>query len=77
MPNRIKKYAIYLLIVPLGALAGFLYWRYVGCNTGSCGITANWHTSTLFGGLLGYLISDGIKDKVAKGTKVSDEKHVE
>ena len=47
-----------------GALAGFAYWRFIGCTGGSCPITANWHTSTLMGGLLGFLVSGTGKSKI-------------
>lgn len=63
-----KKFKILSIGITLGLIAGFAYWRFVGCSSGSCGITANWHTSTLFGGIFGYLISDGVSDKMAKKT---------
>ena len=58
------KYA-FLLIIP-GILAGFLYWKYVGCASGTCPITSNWHTMLLFGGLFGYFIGDSIDDFIKK-----------
>ncbi|HBH48679.1 MAG TPA: hypothetical protein DDX98_08560 [Bacteroidales bacterium] len=58
-----RKVLIISAGIAIGALAGFLYWRFIGCSSGSCGITANWHTSTMMGGLLGYLVSDGIGNK--------------
>ncbi len=59
-----KKKAIILSIgIVIGAIGGFLYWRFVGCTSGSCAITSNWHTSSLVGGVFGYLISDSIKVK--------------
>ncbi len=58
-----KKALILGTGIALGAIGGFLYWRFVGCSSGSCGITANWHTSTLMGGAFGYLISDSFKVK--------------
>jgi hypothetical protein len=61
-----KKLLILGIGITLGALGGFLYWRFVGCSSGSCSITANWHTSTLMGGLMGYLLSDSIADKQKK-----------
>lgn len=39
----------------IGATIGFAYWRIIGCTSGTCPLTANWHTSTLFGGLIGLL----------------------
>ena len=44
--------------VPLGALAGFLYWKFVGCNSGSCAITSNPYNSTIYGAaMVGLLFS--------------------
>ncbi len=41
----------------LGALLGFGYHRLVGCRTGACPITANPYISTLYGALMGLLVS--------------------
>ncbi len=43
------------LFMLVGAGLGFAYWRFVGCTSGTCPLTANWHTSTLMGGLIGML----------------------
>lgn len=45
-----------LFILGGGAL-GFAYHRIVGCRTGACPITANPYISTLYGALVGYLLS--------------------
>ena len=58
------KYALALLIP--GIIAGYLYWKYVGCLSGTCPITSNWHSMVLFGGLIGYFIGDSIDDIVKK-----------
>jgi len=39
----------------LGAFAGFLYWKLVGCNSGTCTITSKWHNSTAYGAVMGGL----------------------
>lgn len=41
--------------VLLGAIAGFLYWKQIGCTSGSCMITSKWHNSTAYGALMGGL----------------------
>lgn len=55
------KHKWQLLGTGLGFLGGFLYWYFVGCNSGSCPIQSNWHTSTLYGGVIGFLLGDLIK----------------
>jgi len=41
----------------LGAIAGFAYWHFVGCASGSCPIQSKWYLSTLYGGILGFLVA--------------------
>lgn len=45
------------LFIVVGAALGFVYHRFVGCKTGACPITANPYVSTLYGALVGYLLS--------------------
>ena len=44
----------------IGAAAGYLYWYYVGCMSGSCAITSSPVNSTLYGSMLGALIVNAI-----------------
>lgn len=39
-----------------GSLAGFFYWKFVGCNSGTCAIRSNPTKSTLYGAMLGALL---------------------
>lgn len=52
----LKKNILTIIGVPLGALAGFLYWKFVGCNSGTCAITSNPMNSTLYGAVMGGLL---------------------
>lgn len=45
-----------VLFTVLGAVAGFLYYYYVGCASGSCAITGNPYASAAFGGFFGYFL---------------------
>ena len=45
------------LPVALGALGGFLYYNFIGCN-GSCAITGSPVNSTLYGSLMGLILTD-------------------
>jgi hypothetical protein len=40
----------------VGAIAGFLYYFYVGCASGTCAITSKPINSTLYGALMGGLV---------------------
>lgn len=42
--------------VVVGAIAGYLYYFYVGCASGTCAITSKPLNSTLYGALMGGLI---------------------
>lgn len=61
MKNFLKKNTITILGVLLGALSGFLYWKFIGCSTGSCAITSNPINSTLYGTVMGGLLSSILK----------------
>lgn len=42
--------------VVIGAIAGYLYYFYVGCSSGTCSITSKPLNSTLYGALMGGLL---------------------
>ncbi|MBL4593172.1 MAG: hypothetical protein JKX68_05055 [Flavobacteriales bacterium] len=63
LKNWILKKKISIIITFIGAIAGFLYWNYVGCASGNCGITANWHTSMAYSSLMGWFVGDIASDK--------------
>lgn len=56
-----KKNILTIVGVGLGALGGFLYWNFVGCNSGTCVITSNPVNSTLYGSLMGGLLLSSFK----------------
>ncbi len=51
-----KAIIITVIGVVIGAIAGYLYYFYVGCSTGSCAITSKPFNSTLYGALMGGLL---------------------
>ncbi len=42
--------------IAIGALAGYAYYFYVGCASGTCSITSKPLNSTLYGALMGGLV---------------------
>ena len=58
MLNWMKAKRISLIFMLLGGLAGFLYWKLIGCSTGSCPLKSHWYTMVPYGLLLGWLLGD-------------------
>lgn len=73
MKNLITKYKLSIIGAVLGAVGGYFYYIFVGCNSGSCPITSNPYMSILWGAVMGYLIFDLFKNKNQK-TQVDENK---
>jgi len=52
---------LYLIGAIIGAISGFLYWKYVGCISGTCSITSSPINSTAYFALMGGLIFGSFK----------------
>ena len=50
-----------LLNVIGGAVVGLAYQRLIGCRTGTCPITSNPYIATVYGAVVGYLVSGGLR----------------
>lgn len=50
-----------LLFVLGGAALGFGYQRLIGCRSGMCVITSNPYVATIYGAVMGYLVSGGLR----------------
>ena len=61
-----KSKRIQIIFLLVGAVGGFLYWRFIGCNSGTCAIKSVWYWSTLWGAAVGYLVGDFIGDFIQK-----------
>ncbi len=70
----ILKYKLLLLGVVLGSLAGYAYYYYVGCKTGTCAITSNPFNSTVYGAVMGALLLSSFKKEDSNNTQSENEK---
>ncbi len=52
--------------IALGAIGGFLYWNFIGCDSGSCAITSNPYNSTIYGSVMGGLVFSMFKKEKKK-----------
>ena len=51
----------------IGGVLGFIYWKFVGCESGACAITSSPYNSTGYGMLMGaLLLSSGWPKKSEK-----------
>lgn len=53
-----KRFYKPLIGIILGATAGYLYYYFVGCSSGTCGITSNPYSSVLMGSALGLFATN-------------------
>lgn len=59
--RELKKHRFTIIGAIVGLIAGFIYWKFIGCNTGTCPITSRPINSSLYGALLGALIVNTFK----------------
>ena len=69
MTHFLKKYRLTFFGVLIGAIAGYAYYYFVGCNSGTCAITSSPINSTIYGILMGGLLFNMIQTEFSKKTK--------
>ena len=62
----LKKYQLTIIGVILGAIGGYIYYYFIGCNSGTCAITSRPLNSTLYGALLGGIFLNIFKKENKK-----------
>lgn len=74
MKEILKEKSLVILFTLMGATGGFLYWKFVGCLSGTCPIQSVWYWSTLWGAAVGYLLGGIINDFIFNRKKKAEEK---
>jgi len=69
LKNFLSKYKLTLIGIIVGAIGGYLYYYFVGCNSGTCAITSKPVNSTLYGALMGGLFLNIFKKETKKITQ--------
>ena len=71
--NFIKNNLLTIIGLAVGAVAGYLYYYYVGCGSGTCSITSKPLNSTLYGAMMGGLFFNMFqKEKITNNTNNND-----
>ncbi len=71
--DLLKKYLPEIIGTIAGAAGGFLYWKYVGCVSGTCTIKSNWYLMVPWAAVLGYLAGSVAGDIIRKRRKPPEQ----
>ncbi len=66
MISFIKKHFLLIIGIIIGGIGGYLYYYFIGCSSGTCAITSKPINSSLYGMILGALLSDFFKGNKKK-----------
>ncbi|MCU0362909.1 MAG: DUF6132 family protein [Bacteroidales bacterium] len=66
MRNYLQKHLLGVVMTIAGGIGGLLYWKFIGCKSGTCPIKSVWYLSTLWGLVMGYLAGSIIEDIIEK-----------
>lgn len=66
MLNKLWTYKLTILGTVLGLIAGYAYYYYIGCASGTCAITSRPLNSTLYGGMMGGLFFSMFEKNTSK-----------
>lgn len=73
MKEFLLKHRFGLMLIIPGFIGGYLYWKYVGCVSGTCPLKSNFYYMVVFGSLIGYFLGDLVDEYVEKKKKKSNE----
>ncbi len=75
MKKWISKNVLYIAGAIVGAIAGYMYWNFVGCSSGTCTITSKPLNSTLYGALMGGLLFGIFQKDKNKSVSAKNDEH--
>ncbi|HRV52076.1 MAG TPA: DUF6132 family protein [Bacteroidia bacterium] len=74
MMQFILKHKLWLIGVVLGSVAGYAYYYFVGCKSGTCAITSSPVNSTVYGAVMGALLLSSFKKEDSNNIQSENEK---
>jgi hypothetical protein len=72
MKKVLNKYKLEIGGGVIGATAGWCYWFFVGCASGSCLITASPVNSTIYGAVMGVLAFSLLHGRKRENSKIQE-----
>ena len=73
--NLLRKHKLSLIGIAVGAVAGFLYYRFVGCSSGGCMISSNPFISTIYGSVMGFLLFNSFSSTKKETAKTDNHEN--
>ncbi len=73
LKKRFQSKRLQIIFLLVGALGGLIYWKFVGCKSGTCPIKSVWYYTMLWGAVAGYLIGDISSDFIQKRNRSKRE----
>ena len=67
--DLLRKFLPEIIGTVAGAAGGFLYWKFIGCVSGTCTIKSNWYLMVPWGAVLGYPAGSVAGDFIRKRKK--------
>ncbi|MBP6231414.1 MAG: hypothetical protein KA397_07180 [Paludibacteraceae bacterium] len=57
----VKQNILYIIGSIVGAIGGYIYWYFIGCDSGGCPITSSPYNSVIWGAIMGALLLSMLK----------------
>ena len=73
--NFLSNHLFVISGILIGGVAGFLYYYYIGCVSGTCAITSKPLNSTLYGALMGGLFFQTFKQPTKKNDSTQNSQN--
>ena len=70
------KNKLYWIGAMAGAVAGYLYWKYVGCHSDTCAITSKPYSSAVYFAMMGALVFGLFKKEQRQEPKLNNDEIV-
>jgi len=72
LKNLGRSKRLQFITLVFGAIGGLLYWKFIGCKSGTCPIKSVWYWTVLWGAVFGYLLGDITSDVIQKRSKKAE-----
>lgn len=69
----IGKYKWMVIGGIVGLMAGYAYWYFIGCSSGTCPITSNPINSSIYGTILGMMVANMFEETKNHKSKTDNQ----